>query len=39
MKKIGCTLWHKWTGAFAICDKELLNDSNWEFFSNQKIKF
>lgn len=37
MKTIGCTVVHYMTGSFAICDSEMLNDSNWKFFDERII--
>jgi hypothetical protein len=39
LKKIGCTVEHKWTGVFAICDDELIDDDNWIFTDERKIKY
>jgi hypothetical protein len=39
LKKIRGTVEHKWTGAFAICDDELIDDDNWVFADGRKIKY
>ena len=39
IKKIGCTVEHRHTGAFALCDEDMIDDLNWVFYSYKKIKY